>query len=64
MLNEIIKTSNRMILIIKNLLDVNMIEQGKLNIKLEKLPVVPVIAELKKLNRENILQKNLTIVRL
>jgi signal transduction histidine kinase len=62
LLNEIIKTSNRMVSIIKNLLDVNAIEQGKLNIKLEKVPVIPVIAELKKLNRENIVQKNLTLV--
>jgi len=61
-LSAIIKTSNRMSLIIKDLLDINTIEQGKINIKPEKVSLVPLISELKKQNLENISQKNLTII--
>jgi len=61
-LNEIIKTSNRMSLIIKDLLDINSIEQGKLNIKLEKVSIISLITELKKQNLENILQKKLSLI--
>ncbi len=61
-LSEIIKTSNRMSLIIRNLLDINSIEQGKLSIKFEKVSIISLITELKKQNLENILQKGLVII--
>lgn len=61
-LSAIIKTSNRMSLIIKDLLDINTIEQGKINIKPEKVSLTTLITELKKQNQENIFQKNLTIL--
>ncbi len=61
-LNEIIRTSNRMSMIVKNLLDINTIEQGKLNVKLEKVPIISLITEFKNQNLESILQKNLSLI--
>jgi signal transduction histidine kinase len=61
-LDEIIKASGRMFSIVKNLLDVNVIEQGKLNTKLENVSIKAVIGELVSQFREAAAKKNINIV--
>lgn len=61
-LDEIIKASGRMFAIVKNLLDVNVIEQGKLNTKLESVSVKKVIGELVAQFSESAAKKNIKIV--
>lgn len=45
-LNEIAKASDRMFFIVKNLLDVNAIEQGKLNTKLQRVSLKAIVKEM------------------
>ncbi len=61
-LDEIIKASGRMFSIVKNLLDVNVIEQGKLNTKLEGVSIKGVNAELVSQFSEAAAKKNINIV--
>lgn len=61
-LDEIIKASGRMFAIVKNLLDVNVIEQGKLNTTLESVSVKKVIGELIAQFSESAAKKNIKIV--
>lgn len=60
-LNEIIKASERMFFIVKNLLDVNAIEQGKLNTKLEKISLISVVEELHSQFKDALQKKNITL---
>lgn len=60
-LNEIIKASERMFFIVKNLLDVNAIEQGKLNTKLEKISLSSVVEELHSQFKDALQKKNITL---
>jgi signal transduction histidine kinase len=61
-LTEIEKTSKRMFSIVKNLLDVNAIEQGKLNTNLEKVSIRTILIDLQAQFKEEIVRKNLVVV--
>ena len=61
-LMEIEKASKRMFSIVKNLLDVNAIEQGKLNTNMENISLLEVVNELKLQFKEITSKKNITIV--
>lgn len=60
-LDEIVKASNRMFSIVKNLLDVNAIEQGKLNTKMEKVDLKEIISEILGQFREAAEKKSIKI---
>lgn len=61
-LDEIMKASQRMFSIVKNLLDVNAIEQGKLNTKPELISSNLLIAEAISQFQEDISRKELTVI--
>lgn len=61
-LNEIIKASGRMFSIVKNLLDVNAIEQGKLNVKMTSVSVRLLIDEMTAQFSEALQKKNMEII--
>lgn len=60
-LDEIMKASSRMFFIIKNLLDVNAIEQGKLNTKMERISVRAILDEILPQYTMAAAQKNINI---
>lgn len=60
-LDEIMGASNRMFDIVTNLLDVNAIEQGKIKIKKEFIPVSTIIEEIFNQNSENAAKKEIRI---
>ncbi|NMB82358.1 MAG: HAMP domain-containing histidine kinase [Ignavibacteria bacterium] len=62
-LDEIMKASQRMFAIIKNLLDVNAIEQGKLNTKPEKISVNLLLDETTAQFIDSIAKKQLNVVK-
>lgn len=61
-LNEIIKASGRMFSIVKNLLDVNAIEQGKLNVKMTSVSVRLIIDEMLAQFSEALQKKKMEII--
>jgi signal transduction histidine kinase len=61
-LKEINKASKRMFRVIKDLLDVNALEQGKINIQMEPVSIKGVFNDLIMLFRENISKKNINII--
>lgn len=61
-LMEIEKASKRMFSIVKNLLDVNAIEQGKLNTNMENISLLEVVNDLKRQFREMMSKKNIALV--
>jgi len=61
-LNEIMKASNRMFAIIKNLLDVNAIEQGKLNTNPERISAKQLIDETISQFKDALIKKELNVV--
>lgn len=62
-LNEIIKASERMFFIVKNLLDVNAIEQGKLNTKIEPISLNSVIDDISNQFKESLSKKNILLIK-
>lgn len=58
---DILSTSERMFELIKNLLDVNRIEQGKIAFNPEHIPVSPLVSIIVKSFAEHALQKNITV---
>lgn len=62
-LDEIMKASQRMFSIVKNLLDVNAIEQGKLNTKPELISAESLITETISQFQEDISRKELTVIK-
>ena len=60
-LDEIMKASSRMFFIVKNLLDVNAIEQGKLNTKMERISVRAILDEILPQYTMAAAQKNINI---
>jgi HAMP domain-containing protein len=61
-LSEIEKASNKMFFIVKNLLDVNAIEQGKLNTKMEQIQIPKIIKELLAQFQDSLSKKNMKII--
>jgi signal transduction histidine kinase len=61
-LNEIIKASGRMFSIVKNLLDVNAIEQGKLNVKMTSVSLQLVVDEMLSQFSEALQKKKIEII--
>jgi len=61
-LNEIIKASGRMFSIVKNLLDVNAIEQGKLNVKMDSVSVRLVLDEMLSQFSEALQKKKMEVI--
>lgn len=61
-LDEIMEASRRMFSIIKNLLDVNAIEQGKLNTKPEKISAILLLEDTLSQYKEPITKKELNVV--
>lgn len=59
---EIEKASKRMYSIVKNLLDINAIEQGKLNTKFEQIQIKSLIDDLKLQFMESLSRKNISLI--
>ncbi len=62
-LNEIIKASERMFFIVKNLLDVNAIEQGKLNTNIQPVSLIKVVDEISNQFKDSLFKKNITLIK-
>ncbi|MCX7875083.1 MAG: ATP-binding protein [Melioribacteraceae bacterium] len=62
-LTEIIKASERMFFIVKNLLDVNAIEQGKLNTNIKPILLLPIIEDIINQFKESLSNKNITLIK-
>jgi signal transduction histidine kinase len=60
-LEEIMGASNRMFEIVTNLLDVNAIEEGKIKINKESIPLFIIINQIIQQNNENAIKKNIVI---
>ncbi len=60
--NNIVESSERMFSIITNLLDVNKIEEGKIDVNYERVNIVKMINEIISLNKENARRKNIELV--
>lgn len=62
-LNEIIKASERMFFIVKNLLDVNAIEQGKLNTNIQQVSLLKVVDEISNQFKDSLVKKNISLIK-
>jgi signal transduction histidine kinase len=60
-LEEIMGASNRMYEIVTNLLDVNAIEEGKIKINSESIPLFIILNQIVQQNNENAIKKNIKI---
>lgn len=61
-LDEIAKASSRMFFIVKNLLDVNAIEQGKLNTQMQRVSLRAIVNEMSAQFKEEVAKKNINLI--